>query len=100
MSFFKWFVTCSIVSLHGLVVFVAYEQRAKTVWLNKKINALYRTHRLGVQSNRSSKVLKCYKNPPLLKQPLPVMSPMGPEATKAPPCQSPSKMKLKPRINL
>ena len=64
MSFFKGFVTCSIVSLHGLVVFVAYEQRVKTVWLNKKINALYRTHSLGHQVKRGQKVLKCYKNPP------------------------------------
>ena len=99
MSFFKGFVTCSIVSLHGLVVFVAYEQKAKTDFLNKKINTLYRTHRLGFQSNRSLKVLKCYKNPSL-KQPLPARPPMGPEATKTPLCQSLSKMKLKPHINL
>ena len=64
MSFFKWFVIFSIVSLHGLVAFVAYEQRAKTVWLNKKINALYRTHSLGHQVKRGQKVLKCYKNTP------------------------------------
>ena len=100
MNFYKWFVGVSIVSLHGLVAFVAYEQRAKTVWLNKKINALYRTHRLGHRVKRGSKVLKCYKNPPLLKQPLPVMSPMGSEATKAPPCHPPPKNRVKSRINL
>ena len=75
MSFFKWFVIYGIVSLHGLVAFVAYEQRAKVVWLNKKINALYRTHRLGGLSNRDPKVLKCYK-------------------------KSPPKKSLKPKVNL
>lgn len=58
MTFFKGFVIVSIVSLHGLVAFVAYEQRSKAVWLNKKINALYRTHRLGIKSFKTKCVSK------------------------------------------
>ena len=100
MNFYKWFVGVSIVLLHGLVAVVAYEQRAKTDFLNKKIDALYRIHRLTGQSQRSSKVLKCYKNPPLLKQALPARSPTEPGVTKAASCHPYPKNKLKPCISL
>ena len=71
MGFYKWFLVVSLVSIHGLVAYVFYDQRARTDFLNKKINAVYRTHRQGGQSNRGSKVLKCYKKLPSLKQGLP-----------------------------
>ena len=100
MTFFKGFVTCSIVSLHGLVAFVAYEQRAKTVWLNKKINALYRTHRMGHRVKRGQKVLKCYKKPPLLKKTFSARPPIGLGVTKASPCHPLPKNKSQSRVNL
>lgn len=69
MTFFKWFVIVSIVSLHGLVALVAYEQRVKTEWLNKKINTLYRTHRLRSKSfkarcvfNKNKKIIEVQKS--------------------------------------
>ena len=44
VTLFKGFVIVSMVSLHGFVAFVAYEQRAKIRWLNGKLNKIYQAN--------------------------------------------------------